>query len=584
MKIMEIAGRKFIFEDYGQGVLCKLNGEEKNGVLCLRICMEFPERSRPGKASLKFSMPALGTDGIWTACGGLNRWLTPDWGPVVLHARSVSEYPVLSVVSFDDKNVFTASAADTPCTLSVGYREENSLLVFEAVWPSETGERSGIYRTELVFDFRRLHFAGCVRHAAERLEKKYGLEPAPASAFAPVFSTWYCFHQEVYRERLLAECREAKNLGLEAVILDDGWETEDNGRGFGYTGDYRPAAAKVGDIRSLTAELRAMGLKTMIWFSLAFAGDFSESTPRYRGMTLYHDDVQNAYVVDPRFAAVRAHIVGYCTEAVCDWGFDGLKLDFIDSFRLSEENVVREGTDCVSLEEGTTRLIDELKEALKSAGKEVLIEFRQKYVGPEMQRLGNMLRVGDCPGSLLQNRVSAIDLRLIAGGRAVHADPLEWNSDEKPETVAIYFINLIFSVLQYSAFPSGLSREQRAVSVRYIRFMKAYEDILLHGTLEPKGVLFNYLSCKAVGERGAVVALYAPVCTELKENKIIILNGSGADCVTVDVVCPYDYTAEDCFGNFVGKGKAEGVMKICVPSGGIVCLDKSMAKDCPREI
>lgn len=69
--------------------------------------------------------------------------------------------------------------------------------------------------------------------------------------------------------------------------------------------------------------------------------------------------------------------------------------------------------------------------------------------------------------------------------------------------------------------------------------MKAYEDIFLHGTLEPKGVLFNYLSCKAVGERGAVVALYAPVCTELKENKIIILNGSTEDCVTVDTVCLY---------------------------------------------
>ena len=39
----------------------------------------------------------------------------------------------------------------------------------------------------------------------------------------------------------------------------------------------------------------------------------------------------------------------------------------------------------------------------------------------------------------------------------------------------------------------------------------------------------------------------------------------------------YDYTAEDCFGNFVGKGKAEGVMKICVPSGGIVYLDKRLS-------
>lgn len=99
-----------------------------------------------------------------------------------------------------------------------------------------------------------------------------------------------------------------------------------------------------------------------------------------------------------------------------------------------------------------------LKEKLVRIKPDVLIEFRQAYIGPSMQSLGNMLRVGDCPGSSLQNRVGTIDLRLIAGGAAVHADPLEWNEKETPENIARAFINVIFSTVQFSVYPSELTK------------------------------------------------------------------------------------------------------------------------------
>ena len=582
MKRIDIAGRQFYWEDCG-AALSGIDGKEAEGRLNLRLHLVFPGKTGKEKGILKFSMPALRTDGVWSACGGLNRWLTPDWGPVVLPVRSVCEYPVVSVVSFDDRNVLTVSCADTRCTLRAGYREEKSELVFEAVWEAEIPGAEESFYTELFLDFREIHFSGCVRSAADLLRGKYGLTPAPAAAFAPVFSTWYCFHQELNREKLLDECRAAKSLGLETVILDDGWETEDTGRGFGYTGDYLPAEKKVGNIRTLTAELRELGLKSMIWFSLAFAGDFSQSTEKYKGMSLYHDDVQHAYVVDPRFPEVRAHIVGYCTKAVRDWGFDGLKLDFIDSFRTDNKEL-RDGMDCGSLEEGIKRLTDSLKTALRAIRDDVLIEFRQRYVGPVMQRLGNMFRVGDCPGSLLQNRVSSIDLRLIAGENAVHSDPLEWNEGESPETIATYFIHTIFSVLQYSVFPSGLTDAQRAVSANYIRFMKEYEDILLHGTLEPSGVLYNYLSCKAANDRGSVVALYAPVSTTLRERLVVLLNGSLTDGIVVDPDGKeYRYSIVDCFGNIVSEGRVCALAKLIVPIGGRVLFEQKREKENSRQ-
>lgn len=575
MKKINISDNEYVIDDNGQNFSFILSGEEDGGIVTLRVRMDFGRKIQPKKVSLRFSRAALGADGVWTACGGLNRVLTPDWSPFKVNVRSVTEYPVLSVVSFDDTNVLTISVKDCekPCCIKAGYREEGSVILYEVEWFVDVVEEMESYETELSIDCRPVHFAKAVGRVQESFARQYALKPAPESAFKPVFSTWYCFHQQVYRERLLEECRKAKALGLETVILDDGWQAEDNSRGYGYSGDYRPAKGKVGDICTLTKEIRRIGLKSMIWFSLAFSGDFAEGTKKFGAMSLYHSDELNAYVVDPRFKEVRDHIVSYCTEAVRDWGFDGLKLDFIDSFYLTKQSAVREGTDCASIEEGIKRLFSQLNESLGAVKKDVLIEFRQRYVGPAMQRLGNMLRVGDCPGSLLQNRVSLIDLRLIAGERAVHADPVEWNVDERPENIARYFINVIFSTLQYSAYPSELTQTQRKVSEKFIRFMKEYEEVLQHGELIPHGMLCNYPSCEAYKGESAVIAIYADVISEIVKKNTVLLNGGNRNRVIVDTKEKrYAYTIEDCTGEKAEQGEISGLCALNVPVGGFAYL------------
>lgn len=86
---------------------------------------------------------------------------------------------------------------------------------------------------------------------------------------------------------------------------------------------------------------------------------------------------------------MREHIWKYCEEAIGDWDFDGLKLDFIDSFRLTQETAERAGINCESLEEGIRRLTEGLKEKLVRIKPDVLSSFRQAYIGPSMQSLGN---------------------------------------------------------------------------------------------------------------------------------------------------------------------------------------------------
>ena len=96
------------------------------------------------------------------------------------------------------------------------------------------------------------------------------------------------------------------------------------------------------------------------------------------------------------------------------------------------------------------KLLGETMEELKKIDENILIEFRQRYIGPFIKKYGNMLRVCDCPESGLANRVGSIDLRLMNEHTAVHCDPIVWNEGETPETAALQIVNALF---QRCSFP-----------------------------------------------------------------------------------------------------------------------------------
>ena len=69
---------------------------------------------------------------------------------------------------------------------------------------------------------------------------------AVAALWEPVYSTWYAYHQNLDSKTLLKELAAAKEFGMTAVIIDDGWQTEDSERGYAQCGDRQPK--KLGDM------------------------------------------------------------------------------------------------------------------------------------------------------------------------------------------------------------------------------------------------------------------------------------------------------------------------------------------------
>lgn len=231
MKI-HVCGREYLCEDFGQNFRWTLTARKRKASRRCRLHSILKGSFARKKAGDLLFPARFGRGRLLVGVGGVNRVLTPDWGPFTVNSRSVAGMPVLSILSEDDVNVLTASLSDaeTPCALKAGYREEDSLLAVTLEWFLDVTESMTGYRAQIVIDERRLPFYECVKEASGRLRKKYGALNAPPAAHAPAFSTWYCFHQNLEYERILKECRAARDLGLETVIIDDGWHTTDNSR------------------------------------------------------------------------------------------------------------------------------------------------------------------------------------------------------------------------------------------------------------------------------------------------------------------------------------------------------------------
>jgi alpha-galactosidase len=429
------------------------------------------------------------------------------------------------------------------------------------------------YEVGINIDLRNILFYEAIMDMSAKFEKSVELRNVPNDAKIPLFSTWYSDHQKLSREKILADCKASKELGLDLIIIDDGWQTDDTSYGYGFCGDYYPSWKKVQDMKQLCQDIHALDMKVMLWYSVAFIGEFSESYNKYKDMTLYYVPAGHYYVLDPRFKEVREFISDFLCRSVKDWDIDGLKLDFIDSFKLPEDKIVREGIDCNSLEESIKLLLLEIKNRLFVIKSNFLIEFRQRYIGPAMKSLGCMYRVGDCPGDFIANRMGIADLRFTSGKFAVHGDPIFFPVYASKEYVACALANSIFGVIQFSVTPDSLNPEQLKVVKNYINFAKKYSDVLLNGQFSIIGGSNAYSECRSTLDGLTIIGYYETKhIVEVDENMIII-NGSGVEGIYVKTPNKMlKYTIIDCFGEVSKQGYVEDVAYIDLEAGSMLYL------------
>lgn len=539
----------------------------------------------PSRITVEFNIPYIEAFSLWNAqCGsvwneksGTIRNILPDWRPQhqVSSSRLASGIPIQSVISQDGRNVFTISVNDakTPIEISTGTEEFNKSCLCRIVFFTIPVGKTAEYRTQIIIDKRRIPFYEAIQEAAERM--RTGKQSVPQYARFPMYSTWYNYHQDINDDKLIEECKKAYELGMRSIIVDDGWQTENNGGGYAYCGDWRVCKSKIKDMRAFIDAIHNIGMKVILWYSVPFIGKNSDIWAEFKGK--YLDNEENEWnCLDPRFPEVREYLAGLYEKAALEWKLDGFKLDFIDSFELTEySDKTGAGRDFESLEDAIECMLGDITKRLKTINPDVLLEFRQSYIGPVITQYGNMIRVGDCALDAFINRVGILDLRMTAGRAAVHSDMITWNNNDTNESVAKQLIAVLFGVPQISVRLDEITAEHYEVLKFWLNFWMENQEILLDGNLKIYNPEANYSMAEAELNNRKICVCYGRNVVECSCDDLIAVNGTGEDFIVVRANGDFKYTILDCKGTCIESGQRhiDDIAQFDVSQSGVLCLE-----------
>ena len=542
--------------------------------------LSSPTAAVPPRFDVTFDVPQLDAHHKWTTHPE-KVTMPPNWS-CHTSSRLCASMPLVAFLNDNDRNRICVSASEAMrfVGFEAGLREEDCRIVWKVTFFSEPEAPLSAYSVKLRIDRRDVFFGDAIREGTDWIVRSAGLKPTvpPAAAFEPLYSAWYSFHQDVSDKEIEAECAEAAKLGMKVLIVDDGWQTDDNNRGYAYTGDWEMSKRRFPDMAAHVKKVHALGMKYMIWYGVPMMGLKAKNYERFKGKYLWTSNSRwSGYsCLDPRFPEVREYLISLYEKALREWDLDGLKLDFIDAIGFhGADPAIKEnyaGRDIKALPAAVDRLMKDVFARLKAIKPDVLIEFRQGYIGPAIRQYGNMMRAADCPGDLLANRARTANLRLTSGGTAVHADMLEWHRDERPEVAARYVLSTMFSTIQYSVMLRTYPESHKRMIAHWLKFSRDHRDALLHGEFRPHryGALYPWLEAENAAERlvGVYVAgTVVPVDASSKPS--FVLNGTGAGDVIVDSATDATADVFDTFGVQTGSVKlSRGLNRVKAPVSG----------------
>lgn len=524
------------------------------------VKIEFEEKITPKPVYITWYEDLVDTFSFWSSKCGTQHNITPDWSKRREESRTASGMPLICLHNKADMNRVCVALSDptNPSTLLSGVVEENGTAQMQIDLLSQLCPPMDSYEVVIRIDKRDIPFYEAIKDV-RRWWASLGYECAytPDTAKLPMYSTWYSFHQHTIPEDIINECKIAKEYGMDTVIVDDGWQTDDNSRGYAFCGDWQVCPSKIPDMKSFVDEIHNLGMKFMIWFSVPFVGFESKNYERFKGMYLDTRNGARASVLDPRFKEVRTFLADIYEKGVKEYGWDGLKLDFIDSFGLSEESSQDfDKMDTVSVEEAVQMLLAEVTERLKKINPDIMIEFRQSYVGPAIAKYGNIFRVTDCPCDAIINRESSLRLRLTSDTTAVHSDMLMWHNNDTNESVMYQLLSIMFAVPQISVRIENISEDHKKLLKSYLDFWRQHRKTLLDGNLTVSGADAGYTMAKSKNHGESVAVLYQNVIYK-SENGITeyVFNSTGSDGICVVSEEEKSYELYDIFGTRYKEGK-----------------------------
>jgi alpha-galactosidase len=515
------------------------------GLELVNLVMESPTPARPTPIRLLWSYPLINTHLKWFPGCHTDRTLMPEWrSKRICASKNTNDAPVYALFDSSGRNRLTFALSDalSSVTLAAGAVEETAEAKCEATLFVDPYPPVTHYAAILWLDTRPLPYYESLAAVSDWWAAMPDATPShvPDYAKLPMYSSWYSFHQRLEPEALEAQCRLAQPLGMQSVIVDDGWQTDDNSRGYAYCGDWEVTPRKFPDFAGHVGRVHEIGMKYILWFSVPFVGIHSRVYKRFADKVLDPAAKSGWFVLDPRFPEVREYLVSLYESFVTRYGLDGFKLDFVDTFELSAEtrDTLGQGRDIDSVQLAVDKLLTDTMARLRAMNPEILIEFRQSYIGPLMRKYGNMFRSGDVPNDYHGNRINTLDIRLISGKTPAHSDMVMWHPQDAVESAAMQLIHTLFSVPQVSILLDRYPKDHIDMVRRYLSFWRSNRDVLLDGRLELFHPEMLYPSALAHNSDKMVAACFDPNVISIPHDippYLALVNGTFSDHVILDL-------------------------------------------------
>lgn len=410
----------------------------------------------------------------------------------------------------------------------------------------------------------------------ERFGVKYTVED---DAYRPIWCSWTAWYSaHLDQELVLKNAREAKELGIGSIIIDDGWfgpglDVDDQTLTIG---DYRPDPVRFPDLPGLVKSLKELGLKSLLWSAPHACAPESQFRKTAGDMLIHCGGelylTRNGFhCLCPCNPKARRYICSELVRMVREYGVDGFKHDLYNCLPAVPCDAPHEH-DTSSMIEGLDTLMREVWETLRGELPGGILELKQNYGNVFSAQYGSMVRAGDTPYDVDLNLLRCYYPQAYAG--TVLNDYLAWSKHESPEDLGRMLVKMIAAgVPAFSVDLLAIPDSHRHVIKSWLGYYNA-RVALWKQPREPQDAALDVWQIDAAEHLWiAVTGGHGPIV--LKQRPLITIANAGAsEGLLVKSAAPFRGAArfQDCYGAVVREEEIQigNIAAINVPLGGRV--------------
>lgn len=371
----------------------------------------------------------------------------------------------------------------------------------------------------------------------KRHHLKYNIQD---DGFRPALCTWRIINSDnMTHDWILKTAVKAKELGMKALIFDDGWY----GVGLdgmslkGNMGDWPiTIPGKFDDIQKTVKAVKEIGIAPVLWYCPIGIGPYAKCKDEV--LHLLSRVKGEVYTCPARFHTLcvrspeaREVMVKNMLKLI-DYGAEGIKSDLFDYMPDDKCDATCHSHDCETTSDGIRATFKLLYDEAMKAKPNLIYSEKNNYGNVELATDGSHVRGGDSPFDENINTLRSI--YPAAYMPIVHNDYLAFSNFEEPDKLAIMLMKqLTTGIPNFSINVEKISNRHAAILKAWLHFFDQNLDLYKAGNFEPQNSVMD--TFQRVNPKKAIISLFATAreISWITRPEVMILNTSKYDRIYV---------------------------------------------------